>query len=757
MMRRQCIAVVVIALAAMVSSCKKDPEVAKREYFASGNKYFDQQQYKEAVVQYRNAVQQDPKFGDARLKLAETYQKLNDYRNAYREYIHAADLLPNNAEVQLKAGTLLLLAGQAEDARTRADKALALDAKNVRAQVLRANAMAGMKDIDGAIKDINEAIRLDPSQASSYANLGELQLAKGRRVEAEAAFEKAIATNPNDVTAQLAFANFLWASGRAQEAEQALKKASALDPKNMLANQALATFYVASNRRAEAEPHLKAVVELAGTGTSKLELADYYIGSNRPADAVPVLEALSKDQQFFADAKTRLAALAYAQNKRDEGHKIIDEVLTKQPTNAQALLTKARFFIIDRKPEEALIKAKAATVADPQSAMAHYLLGTIYAARSDVDPAVQEFREVLKINPRAVPAQLQLSQLELRRGGTASSLQLAEQAVSNQPQNPLARLMLVRSVTAKGDLPRATAELDKLLKEYPNAAAVHVQAGVLAMAKNDKEGARRSFEKAYALDNKSGEAVAGLVAIDVAAGKQADALKRIDAQRAKTPTSSPLEVLAARVHIANHDGPNAEAALRKAIEYDSTNLSAYAMLGQLYLQQKKMDQAVGEFDRMTKQQPKNVAAHTMIGMILQGQGKTAEAQKKYEQILTIDSRSPVAANNLAWMYAEAGTNLDQALQLAQTAKAALPDQPEVNDTLGFVYLKKDLATLAVPPLRVSVEKDPKNPTYHYRLGLAYSKTGDEAGARRELEASLKLNPAFPNADDARRILAGLKS
>jgi Flp pilus assembly protein TadD len=63
----------------------------------------------------------------------------------------------------------------------------------------------------------------------------------------------------------------------------------------------------------------------------------------------------------------------------------------------------------------------------------------------------------------------------------------------------------------------------------------------------------------------------------------------------------------------------------------------------------------------------------------------------------------------------------------------------------------------VPPLRVSVEKDPKNPVYHYRLGLAYSKTGDDAGARRELEASLKLSPTGPNADEAKKILAGLKS
>jgi Flp pilus assembly protein TadD len=365
---------------------------------------------------------------------------------------------------------------------------------------------------------------------------------------------------------------------------------------------------------------------------------------------------------------------------------------------------------------------------------------------------------VLKLNPRAVPAQLQLAQIEMRHGGAGSSVQLAEQAVSNQPGNPVARLVLVKSLTAKGDIARASTELDRLLKEYPGAPPVHTQAGVLLMLKKDAAGARKEFEKAYSLDNKATDAVAGLVALDVGTGKFPDALKRIDAQRAITPKNSMLEVLAARTHLANNrDFASAEAALRKAIEYDSTNLNAYGMLGQIYLTQKKMDQAIGEFDAMTRQQPKNVAAHTMIGMILQTQGKNAEAQKKYEQILTIDSRSPVAANNLAWIYAEAGTNLDQALQLAQTAHAALPDQPEVNDTLGFVYLKKDLATLAVPPLRVSVEKDPKNPTYHYRLGLAYSKTGDDVGARRELEAALKLDPAGPNAEEAKKVLAGLKS
>jgi putative PEP-CTERM system TPR-repeat lipoprotein len=747
----------VLAVLVLAGACKKDPQQAKREYFDSGNQYYAQQKYKEAVVEYRNAIQQDPKFGEARYKLAETYSKLNDIQNAYREYIRAADLLPNDNEAQLKAATFLLIAGQSEDAKSRADKVLARDPKNVQAQVVRANALAGLKDLDGAIREINEAIELDPKQASTYANLGALELARGRQEDAETAFKKAVATDPKNVNAQLALGNFYWAAARPQDAEASFKHAAELEPTNLLANRALATFYLASNRVPEAEKYLKAVADTSKDGASRMALADYYAGSNRKPEAMPILQALAGEQQYFAEAKARIAAIQYSDGKKEEAHKTIDEVLTKQPTNAKALLVKARFLVADNKIDEALVKVKAAATADPQSAIAQYMLGSIYASRNDVDEAVKAFREVLKINPRAVPAQLQLSRLELLRGGAASSVQLAEDALKSQPENPVARLMLVKSLAANGDLTRAESEINALLAKYPKSAPVHAEAGAVAMRKNNAVLARREFEAAAQLDQNSFEALNGLVALDVMSGKPADALARINSQLQRTPKAAPVYILAARVYDANHDTASIEQSLRKAIELDSSLLQAYGMLGQLYVKQQKLDQASAEFQKITLAQPKNVAAHTMIAMILQMQGKQADAQKKYEQILQIDSRAAVAANNLAWIYAESGTNLDQALQLAQTAKAALPEQPEVNDTLGFVYLKKDLATLAVPPLRVSVEKDPKNPIYHYRLGLAYFKTGDHASARRELETALKLSASFPGAEEAKQTLARLQS
>jgi Flp pilus assembly protein TadD len=85
----------------------------------------------------------------------------------------------------------------------------------------------------------------------------------------------------------------------------------------------------------------------------------------------------------------------------------------------------------------------------------------------------------------------------------------------------------------------------------------------------------------------------------------------------------------------------------------------------------------------------------------------------------------------------------------------MPDSAAVNDTLGYVYLKRNLPTLAVPPLRLAIEREPTNPVYHYRLGLAYARTKNETAARQELEAALKLSTSFEGADEARRELAAL--
>ena len=147
----------------------------------------------------------------------------------------------------------------------------------------------------------------------------------------------------------------------------------------------------------------------------------------------------------------------------------------------------------------------------------------------------------------------------------------------------------------------------------------------------------------------------------------------------------------------------------------------------------------------------------MAGVILEAQQRPEEARKHYEQALDLDPEMPVAANNLAWMYAESGENLDRALQLAQAATRRLPKNPAIQDTLGWVYYKKGLATLAIAPFQRSIELDPKNPVFHFHLGLAHLKNGEAPKARIALNRALALAPDFAGAAEAKQALASLKS
>jgi tetratricopeptide (TPR) repeat protein len=192
--------------------------------------------------------------------------------------------------------------------------------------------------------------------------------------------------------------------------------------------------------------------------------------------------------------------------------------------------------------------------------------------------------------------------------------------------------------------------------------------------------------------------------------------------------------------------------LKKTLELNPNNFEAYSAIGQLYAQTRRLAEALTHFEQLAQREPKAIGAHTTVAVLLEMQNRRAEAKAKYAQILALNPHAAIAANNLAWMHVEDGTNLDEALQLAQRAKAELPDVPEVNDTIGWVYHKRGLSHLAIPYLNHSIEKDSDNALYHFHLGLAYLGVGDLDNGRQSLERALALKLSPANAAEAQKAL-----
>jgi tetratricopeptide (TPR) repeat protein len=741
---------VLLALLAL-SSCS-NPETEKLRHMEQGDKYAAEKRDDFAVIEYASAVKLDPKFGEARLKLAETYERMNNVRAAVPEYIRAADALPDNRDLQIKAAGLLLFSGRFDDAKARVAGLLAKNPKDVDALLMHANALAALRNPADAIAQIEEALKVSPESSRAYMSLGAMKMRGGDAKEAETAFRQAVALDPSSTNAKLALANFLWAAQRSPEAESLLKETLAKEPQNLLANRMLAALFIASNRVAEAEQPLKTVADVAKTPETRMELADYYVGAGRPQDATRLLGELSSNPASNADAELRLATLDYIGGKVEEGHKRIDALLTRVPNYAPALVTKTQWLTRENKLDEALARGNAAVAADPQSATAQFALAVVHDRRRETADAIKAYNEVLRLNPRAVAAQIELSRLSLTSGDGAAALRYAEEASHTQPSNLAARVAVARSLVAARNYSRAETEIAGLLKAAPDAAAVHAVNGMLLASTNKTAAARKSYERALELAPGSLEALGGLTYLDLQAKNAPAALSRLETEIASHPQNAPLLALAATVHSATGNSAKAEELLRRAVTVDPRFSTGYSMLARLYVQQKRIDEARTEFEGIAKRNSGAVGAKTMVGMLWEAQGKTDEAKKSYEATLAENSDAAIAANNLAFIYAEEGTNLDRALQLATTAKQRLPNDPNVDDTIGWIYYKKDLASLAVQPLQDSLKARPDAPEVLYHLGLTYAKLGDRKKAQENLQKAIALNPKVAGGD-AQRALA----
>jgi tetratricopeptide (TPR) repeat protein len=294
------------------------------------------------------------------------------------------------------------------------------------------------------------------------------------------------------------------------------------------------------------------------------------------------------------------------------------------------------------------------------------------------------------------------------------------------------------------------------MQANPNSATVLTMAGTVATMKNDMEAARRAYGRALEVDSTSYQALAGLLTAEMQGKQFGSARALIEKQLGQRPDDPNLLMIAAQTYNAIGDAFEMEKALKRTVEVDPQSLQAYAMLGKMYYQQGRLDLARRELETYVNRAPNSVPANTMLGTILQLQGKNSDAKARYNKALQIDPRAAVAANNLAWIDATSNGNLDVALQLAQTAKARLPNRHEVDDTLGLIYYKKGLSSMAIESMNSSLQKQPDNPSYNYRIALAYHQSGNMGEARKYLEKALKSKANFDGAEDAKKLLESIK-
>ena len=150
------------------------------------------------------------------------------------------------------------------------------------------------------------------------------------------------------------------------------------------------------------------------------------------------------------------------------------------------------------RPAVAVSHFRASAERKPQSAAAHYNVGTALTSAGLFDDAIAAYERALAIDPRYAKALNNLADTLMSAGRIAEAVPRYEQAVALDPSLPEARNNLGAALWRRGDFARADRELREALRLRPGYAEAYFNLGHLAVRTGDIAAAGRAFRQAAA-------------------------------------------------------------------------------------------------------------------------------------------------------------------------------------------------------------------------------------------------------------------
>jgi cellulose synthase operon protein C len=645
MMWRRCVGLMVLGFSV---ACVSHEEAAK-QFIERGDHDVAAGRDEAAVIDFRNAVKNDPKSAPAQRKLAEAYVAIGRSADAYHAFLSAVTIDPGDSAAQIGLGKLLLESGQYDEAKMRADTVLESDRGNVDAQLIVASALAEMKALGGD------------------------------RSEAEAAFRTAVKMAGHSAPAHIAFARFLLGDNRPSEAETELRAALAAAPDDEFANRAMAAFCQAQGRIADAEPYFRRAADVPHQKLrSTLALADYLAEGRRYAEARQVLEASTSGGGGVSKAvRLRLAALEYDTGSREKAHQMLDRALKGNPT-AEGLALKSRFLAAEGRSADALAAARAALDLDPRQSAAQLVVGTIAAREGRPSEAEHAFTALLRLRPGDTDAKVRLARVKLSVGDADAAASLLTGVASTLD----ARLTLASAHAAQGDLARARQELTDLsranpssdlplvalaeleldhgnrqaaralstraLLVAPDSGGATLLAARLAFGDGDAALAEQLLKKVSAADSTAFDAQAMLAQIRAEQGDLTGALKTYQTLAERYPQSAAARTAAGLILQAAGKPADARTWYEEAIALDPNQGVAAAHLAGLYIgNESTLTTAIRLAQKAVDLLPGDPDAHDTLGQAYLKSGRPEVAVNEFEQAASLDAGEPAYRDHLA--------------------------------------------------------------------------------------------------------------
>jgi tetratricopeptide (TPR) repeat protein len=767
------------------------PEKAKAQHVARGQALLKDKKFQEAALEFRSALQIDEKLADAHWGLANAYEGLQRYQEAFEEMRQTAALDPNNLDVRVKLGNYYLVGSKQSpaalsEAEHLAKEVLEKDPNHIEGHILMGSVLFAQDKKQEAFAELNHAVELNPQRVESYLSLARFYVLTNDVATAEATYQRAISVSGGSAMAHYEYGKFLVAAQRVNDAEAEFQKAVQAEPKNREAQFILASFYLVNKQLDKAEAAYKVLAELdKDKPEGRSVLGDFYSSVGRLDEAIAIYQEVLAKSPDYTQAHYRLSEIMLNRGDLAGARNEVETVLKNDAKDRQALTLRARIAMQAGQVNDlkvAIEDLREVLRQEPNSRAGLFFMAEANFRLGQIDQARVFAGDLTRNYPDYLPAKLMEVQIYLASGDAKAALQSAAQLqdllAKASPDRDTSPQMLIelkaKTLIAHGsaalqlrDTKTARADFQAAHDMAPSNPDIYVNLAAVSLGEGKTDEAIGFYNNALAMNGAHFNSLRGLIMI-YASQKRTDlAHARIDQAIASQPNNASLHFLKGRVYGYELNAQGSEAEFRRTLELDPNYLAAYSALAALFVNTNQQQRAIEEYRRIVERQPDNPGIYTLIGMLEMNMQNIDAAIENYRKALSLDGNAIFAANNLAWLYALYGKgNLDEAVRLAQSAVQANPEVPSFADTLGWVYYKKGLYAAATEQLKKAVTVDETaarrnnlspTPTYRYHLGAALAAKGDKAGARREIENALRLaeKSPFPEADEARKALADL--
>ena len=752
------IGVVVLLLAVtLLAGCHRDPNVRKQKYLDSGNRYSSQGKYREAAIQYLNALKVDKSFPDAHYALAQAYMHLGQFSSAYAELTRTVDLQPANYKARIDLGNLLLAGGKIDDAQKQADAVLASQPNNpdVHAMLSALAVRRGNKDL--ALTEINRALALEPARAAFHEDLAILQSSDASKASAvEDELKKAIALDPKSVNAKMLLASFYGRSGRWQDAEKVSWDAVATDPKSLSARASLAEVILKEGNQSRAEEVLRqASKDLADNPQGVRILADYYVGSGQMDKARAEFAGLAAKYPKNVPVQKGYIRLLLQVKDYETARTVVTALMKNSSKDPEVAALNGIVLLNDGKASEAVDALSDGAKNYPKDAFIQFWLGKAALAKGDNALAEKSFRQAEDLSPSRLDAPEELARIAAMRGDLQLLADVADKTIVAAPRFPGGYVWRAIVEMRHDAVDKAEADLKTAMSVAPQSPQAYVQLGKIRLAQKRYPEGVALLEQALQYDPNAFEALRLLVEYDLFQKHADQAMARVNAQIAKSPKNSSFYDLLAQLQAQNKNMDQAAATAQKAIELNPWDGEAVTLFAEIQLNRGQVANAIGAWEQWLKTHPNDASAIAILGTLEESRGDVVKAEAYYKKSLQIQPQQPVASNNLAYRMLQNGENVDVALTLAQSARQAMPNSPSTADTLAWAYYYKGTYSFARDLLEDALKTSPNDPAMQYHLGMVYSKLKDKSNAVTHLKKALSLAPNSPTAKDAQAALQGL--